>query len=696
MLNQVAHPGASSAMPLPFHAEELFETIQSAVGHLREAHETEFLFGERLAEQFSASLAAAEVVSFDIFDTLIVRSVAFPADVFLFLKDHPSFQLFDWKHPLPQLRSAAEHRARQAKSRECGTGEVTLSEIYAAFCELTSVPADRAKTFVEAEEAIELGLCRPNPAILRLFQHAVAAGKPVIAISDTYHHQAFIVRLLASAGLSIVPQHVYVSSELRVNKQGGQLFSHVFRHRQLKAHHLLHVGDHQISDNRTPRQMGVSTLLHGHHVSSESPRPFISASAAPLQTQVRAACSYGLRCEERAGDFWWSLGYSTFGPVISGFAAWLRDQFVQDEIDRAYFLLRDGEIFLKVYETLFSESRPKPQLLHASRRAFVLPLLSASPDYAVQSLIAGIGERPAGEYLHRLGISTEGLEDEFHAAEIPSPDALIDARHDARIVKLLRRPRVWKRLLEGSLSEKACLLRYLQQEGVFEPGRVALIDLGWNGTIQKAVHLLMTEARLQPNFAGYYLATLRSFGDFLPGNLIVKSYLAHLGDPLSIASVLCEFRELLDIVCSNTNGSLVGFDYVKSRMQPRLLPNPTPPDHHAKLKAIHGGLVAFAAAFRQEKGMDTYEGIPAAIAAENLLRLIGRPTKQEAQQIGSLVHCDDMGSARARPAAQFRQNSFTPEELMHDYQSSYWKVGLLNRPDPKAMMLRTIMWLKED
>ncbi len=73
--------------------------------------------------------------------------------------------------------------------------------------------------------------------------------------------------------------------------------------------------------------------------------------------------------------------------------------------DRAYFLLRDGEIFHRVYEAVVGVDSPCPvRTLHSSRRAMIFPLFGRHAELVVPQLLAGVGKRPVGDYLARIGV----------------------------------------------------------------------------------------------------------------------------------------------------------------------------------------------------------------------------------------------------------------------------------------------------
>ena len=651
------------------------------------------LTGDALGTAFEDALRTATVVSFDVFDTLLVRRVGHPVDVFLHLDRHPAFARHRFPRPVADLRAEAEHHARARRHRDHGTGEVILPEIYAAFCDLTNLPADAVDALVAAEEEVELLLCRPNPRLRALFQRALGAGKRVLALSDTYLRPAFLARLLEAVGAPLPAGAVFASSEWRVNKQSGALFDAVCTHLRLTPGEVLHIGDHPVSDFQAPRARGVRAVLHGHHGTGA---PRAEGPDAPAHSLVRAHAAYAARGGHAPTGFWWHLGHTTFGPLVTGFAQWLRQRFREDRIDRAYFLLRDGEIFHRVFETLYPPAPDVPacRRLAASRRGYVFPLLGAAPTFVRPNLTVCSGPRPVGEFLRRLDVPVEGLAEEFAACGFGSVEVPVDGRIERdRLLALFDRPRVRAALGAAAGAERECLVGYLRQHGVLAGGRVALVDLGWHGTIHKTVQVLATEPG-GPELTGYYLAMFPAFRARVPTRVRARAYLGGPDETPRVRAVNAA-QHLLEIVCSSTTGSLRRFARSGGDFVPVLQPNPAGPEQLEALTEIHAGIVAFAREHRDVPGPVRGDELPAVVAAAEFLRLATAPTKEEAVRLGGLVHGDDYGTDAVRYAARFRPGSATPEALWDDYEQAYWKPGMLNQPSPQGAALRTLWWLMQ-
>ena len=107
--------------------------------------------------QLVQRLAPFDVVSFDVFDTLLLRAVDRPQDAFALLGAKLGYPHF------ARLRTEAESLARQRKRRRLGIGEVTLAEIWQELEQLTALSPQEG---MAAEQEVEKALCRGNPLFL--------------------------------------------------------------------------------------------------------------------------------------------------------------------------------------------------------------------------------------------------------------------------------------------------------------------------------------------------------------------------------------------------------------------------------------------------------------------------------------------------------------------------------------------------
>jgi FMN phosphatase YigB (HAD superfamily) len=655
-----------------------------------------------IAGQMTEKLARAKAVSFDVFDTLTTRSVYHPEDVFKFLADQPAFQALGLPASvaIAKERHKAEHATYASLHREKGNGNATLLEIYQTFCADLGLDPKKAPSLVAAEEEVELLLGLANDEAHFLFEEAVASAKSIVIISDTYHSQEFLARLLKSCGYAIEGKTIYSSCHHRASKGEGKLFEIVLKDRKLQPGELLHIGDNGQSDHQVPAKLGIETLWHPFRAYEPGSAPDYHEDAAPLHAQVRSL-SERIRMPRRTPhDFWFQLGYRVTGPLLSGYAFWLRDHFERSKISRAYFLLRDGALIHRVYQILVGDDSPcATRTLPSSRRAMVIPVLDLDAELVLPQLFVTSRRdlRPVGDFLRRLRVDPLPFEKEIAAVGLVSSTHAIDGHAEQRkLMQLFRQPRVTQAVVAQARTERELLFQYLTQEGVAAPGRAAVVDIGWHGSIQKALAALWRSKNLAEPLVGYYLGTSAGFHEGAADQAPGLGYLFHLGRPRGLTKVLTEGREVVETLCSSPEGSLLYFEENNGRAVPVFDQREADPEKIRTLQGLHEGAAAFAGDFRQRRARHGWTGLPVEVALENLVRLITRPTSEEAKLLGAFVHGENLGTQRGRALAAFRPESTEPEELFTDYQNAYWKQGLLFQRNEQSARLRTLLWLLED
>jgi FMN phosphatase YigB (HAD superfamily) len=194
-----------------------------------------------------------DVVSFDLFDTLVYRTVIKPKDVFLIQgRRLRRAGLIDL--PAPQWL-AQRKRAEHQLIRSLAPGEVTLEQIYDALLAAGELSSREAR---DAALRLELDLERE---VIRLFDFvpemlAVVknTGARVVVLSDIYLPQAFIRELLEPVARWI--DDVHCSSHTQRTKRHGQAYA------LLKTGgKALHFGDNARSDRLRAWQNGIDGRL---------------------------------------------------------------------------------------------------------------------------------------------------------------------------------------------------------------------------------------------------------------------------------------------------------------------------------------------------------------------------------------------------------------------------------------------------
>lgn len=185
-----------------------------------------------------------DVVSFDIFDTLIFRTVHKPSDVFGLVEKE--INSFNYK----KMRIDAENDARKIALGM----EPNISEIYA------QLKIENYEKVLATELNIEQQVCICNPYMMDVMNTLVQNGKEVIIVSDMYLSSSFLKAMLERCGYR-GKYKVFVSNEYRASKYNGELYKILLRD-NLKGKKVIHIGDNRHSDYLMALKNGWQALLY--------------------------------------------------------------------------------------------------------------------------------------------------------------------------------------------------------------------------------------------------------------------------------------------------------------------------------------------------------------------------------------------------------------------------------------------------
>jgi predicted HAD superfamily hydrolase len=657
-----------------------------------------FVSAEELQETYRRELQQCEVVSFDIFDTLLIRYAEIPQDVYLHLANHPAFHVFRFPVPFINLRMQAEDASRQIAFQEKRYWEVSLLEIYECFCDRNGLSRKLAPAFVAAEEEVDLKLCVVNPVLRDLHDQAKRAGKQVIYVSDMYHSSEFLAKLLRHNGYDTAPGSIYVSSEYRISKSDGNLFRTVMKKLSVPAEKILHIGDHPDGDCKVPRKLGIRAFLHPYRAASEK-RPTVTNDPHAALRSYCLGMSRVAGCDPAPEkSFWWHLGYDAYGPLTTGYCQWLNARMKEDQIGHIWFVLRDCEVIAKIYRLLFPEGNgaPKISILPLSRRAALLPVIEKIPDVALSTssgLFSGL-PMPFREYFERLQLDPTRFQNEIALCGVESLDAVVDPATCLQY-KALTQPAVLQAVIDRAAVEREALVAYLRQQKLLSQQRIAMVDIGWRGSSQKAMQILLSQISPESQLKGYYLATHREFlVNNVPG-MQQTSFLVNYGEPKQLLDLLLSVPSLLERFFTSNSGSLLYFQLRNGVAEPVFNARDISSHEGGHLEEMHAGAIAFAQDYQTHAPDLRFGAIPREVAIDGYLELLTHPSPEEALKVGGLHQGESMGSLQTRCLAKWPSPSMTIEEIWQVYEKSLWKMGLVRQNTPQSAALRTLLWLNE-
>ncbi len=212
------------------------------------------IFGKQMTEKEIESILRYDVISFDMFDTLIFRKCSRPEEIFKIVEDSYNKNHADECITFVKTRIEAEKMARKRK----GEGEVTLDEIYEC---MEAYPQRVTDEIKELEILTEMNNCIPNSEVVELYKRAVNAKKKVIVISDMYLPKRVVLDILNRCEIN-QKVNLFLSSELNQTKKEGSLYRTVLKELGEDPIRVIHIGDNLISDYFQAKRFGMDAFFY--------------------------------------------------------------------------------------------------------------------------------------------------------------------------------------------------------------------------------------------------------------------------------------------------------------------------------------------------------------------------------------------------------------------------------------------------
>jgi predicted HAD superfamily hydrolase len=465
-----------------------------------------------------------------------------------------------YKARLEAERKLAEQAKAVGQDDEYEITQVLTQWVQAVF--LGTVPAGLPARLAEFEFSVEIARCYIDPEIL-LFLSSHEADKTLF-LSDFYMSAKMLGRLLASKGLDKLVPEGLSSCDVGLNKRSGQIFRHVHSMYAVAPSQHIHIGDNEWSDVASPRALGVNSLHYmpepGHTERLMRERLFSSRQA--LLEHLNAECltiaqdaSKGL-AENQAIAL--NLGVQA-APLFIGFAIWIAEQTILHKLDRVYFFTREGEFFHKIFCTLFPQGRlsghdlPPTDVLAVSRLSTFAPSIKDIPIREMSRIWSLFKLQSISGLFVTLGLNVNKFSAILDKLGLKETDVISDPENSTKLHQLFETPAFSEAIKNTLASQSTLLQNHLNQSGVKGGERVGVVDIGWRGTIQDNIALLVPDA----HFYGMYLG-LRRVINAQPANVSKSAYGPDENNSTEPSALFTNFA-VMELLCNSALGSVVGY-----------------------------------------------------------------------------------------------------------------------------------------
>ena len=440
-------------------------------------YKPESLFSERNStDDLVEKLMQYEVISFDIFDTLILRPFANPLDVFLLLaSSYKESNFYD-------IRILSDREARIDKYSKCHTFEVDIFEIYIKMSEYLNIDSNIG---AKKEMELEMDICFANPYMKRIYDILSENNKKIIAISDMYFPKKWILNLLHKCGYTSFVD-VFVSCDYGVDKRSSELFK-IAEKKWFQNTKFIHIGDSNQADVVGAKKAGWDSFHYpsvnfygGMHRAR-----IIGSRKQGLSPLIGSACNGVINAHLHNGltneNDYYEYGYKCGGPFAVGFATWIHDVCKIKNIDKILFTSRDCYTIKLIYERLFGDIPCEYALWSRAvagrtciksipyyfKKIFLYEMRAIDVDYTVIEHMKYLKIDHLLPLLQQYGLA---------------PETLIGKRYAKQCERYIRFVLENIREVEEVLKDEENAAKEYYQKLLKESKNAVIIDIGWSGS----------------------------------------------------------------------------------------------------------------------------------------------------------------------------------------------------------------------
>lgn len=607
-----------------------------------------------------------QFISFDVFDTLIKRLVFHPHQVFQLMEINDNTLPNNFK----EIRIQAERAAGAEKSF------YTIEDIYDHISFQTEEGKKRA---LELEIKTELDVCVPNPEMVEMYQECITQGKCVIITSDMYLSRQYIKKLLDSCGITGY-EKLYISCEKKANKRQGKLFQYILKDLQINPKQLVHIGDNKKSDYLRPKSMGIHSVLYKQKQNK------IYTATNKYESDYKNQQSFlnqmfNLKYKNIKESVPFRIGYLCMGPLLYGFTKWLEQEFQKDGIEKVFFLSRDGKIMMDAYEII--EGQIPHQYFYASRKALIIPTIWKHPKLEEATrLFFKTKDDTVASVLGKLGGSVDRYKLELNSYTL-NPNSKIDFTnlHESSFLTFYNQ--IQRDIIKNSKRQHMLLAKYLKDSAFI--GKVAVVDIGWFGNMQRAITEIVRDNDIEADVHGYYLGIDPLSKSVEEYKLNVKGFLFEKGNTI-LRKYEKAINAIVEYMFSTTHGSVLGYQEQGNKVKPvfaqyeydkneefygekQLL------DEKEILMEIQQAALCYIKDLGEHKLFATQKFSPETCFS-NLQMFGNKPIKKDLLFWGDLriLGSDDKYRYFARPS-----KIKNPKKLKLEFDAAGWRIGYLKR-----------------
>ena len=318
--------------------------------------------------------------------------------------------------------------------------------------------------------------------VKRLFEYK-NQGKKIYLVSDFYCSKQTLFMWLENLGVLELFDDIFVSCDYNKSKSSGRLYNYVLKRLNIEASQVVMLGDNRFSDNFRAGLAGIES----EHIVSK-----IEKDNQNLLDKTK----YGVF--ENFYSLWFNNNENDLNFSNHAFPLFLFTKRLYEEVEKSgtkdvFFLAREGQFLKRLFDKYVEIIKEKyrttntinTHYLYASRNSVLCASLDEIDKEDFYYLFRSSKSMSVEKFLLTLNFSQNQI-NEISKSFAFEMDKRVNDFAKSKQFKALKNNKLFVELYNKKrIEQRTAFELYMNQFGVdFEKEGIALVDIGWKGTMQ--------------------------------------------------------------------------------------------------------------------------------------------------------------------------------------------------------------------